>query len=108
MLDWIVQQRGLSLRKPWSRKVLPGAREQGVNDLSVASMPASNEVEVLEAKEAWSEYRLADGTILRVKPIMIAISRLDEADAATGEPVYNMKSTLVTDVRGAKTPPFSE
>jgi hypothetical protein len=76
-----------------------------VNDLSVAAIPAPAEVEVLEAKEAWSEYRLSDGTILRVKPIMIAISRLDDAEAGNGEPVYNMKSTLVTDVRGAKTPP---
>ena len=74
-----------------------------MNDLSVASPPVSTEVEVLEAKEAWSEYRLADGTILRVKPIMIAVSRVGEADA--GEPVYNMKSTLVTDVRSARTPP---
>jgi hypothetical protein len=76
-----------------------------VNDISVSTMLSSTEVEVLEAKEAWSEYRLADGTVLRVKPIMIAVSRVDDAEAANGEPVYNMKSTLVTDVRGAKTPP---
>jgi hypothetical protein len=75
-----------------------------VNDLSVTSMLSPTEVEVLEARETWSEYRLADGTVLRVKPIMIAVSRVDDADASNGEPVYNMKSTLVTDVRGAKTP----
>jgi hypothetical protein len=68
-------------------------------------MPRSTEIEVLEAREAWSEYRLADGTVLRVKPIMIAISRLEGAEATNGEPVYTMKSTLVTDVRGAKTSP---
>ena len=39
-----------------------------------------------------------------MKPIMIAVSRVDDADGANGEPVYNMKSTLVTDVRGAKAP----
>jgi hypothetical protein len=76
-----------------------------VNDLSVAAMLNPTEVEVLEARETWSEYRLADGTVLRVKPIMIAVSRVDDADGASGgEPVYNMKSTLVTDVRGAKAP----
>ena len=75
-----------------------------MNDISVSTMLSSTEVEVLEAKEAWSEYRLADGTVLRVKPIMIAVSRVDDAEAANGEPVYNMKSTLVTDVRGAKAP----
>jgi hypothetical protein len=76
-----------------------------VNDLSVASMPNSTEVEVRETKECWSEYRLADGTVLRVKPIMIAVTRVDNAEGADGEPVYNMKSTLVTDVRSAKPSP---
>ena len=76
-----------------------------MNDLSLAPMPVSTEVEVLEAKEAWSEYRLADGTVLRVKPILIAVSRADDTEAVAGEPVYNMKSTLVTDVRVVKTPP---
>lgn len=76
-----------------------------MNDLSVATMPNPTEVEVLEARETWSEYRLADGTVLRVKPIMIAVSRIDDPAGSSGEPVYNMKSTLVTDVRGAKTPP---
>jgi hypothetical protein len=75
-----------------------------VNDLSVATMLSPTEVEVIEAKEAWSEYRLADGTVLRVKPIMIAVSRVDDAGGTSDEPVYNMKSTLVTDVRGAKAP----
>jgi hypothetical protein len=73
-----------------------------VNDISVTAL---NEVEVVEAKETWSEYRLADGTVLRVKPVMIAVSRADDRDAANGEPVYNMKSTLVTDVRGGRIPP---
>ena len=76
-----------------------------MNDLAVASLKGSTEVEVLEAKEAWSEYRLADGTVLRVKPIMIAVSRVNDAEGVDGEPVYNMKSTLVTDVRGAKKSP---
>jgi hypothetical protein len=100
----------LSVRKSRRDKVAPprtdlGARETGLNDLSGAPRPT--EIEVVEAKEAWSEYRLADGTVLRVKPIMIAVTRVDGAETADGEPVYNMKSTLVTDVRGAKTPPNS-
>ncbi|HTW52903.1 MAG TPA: hypothetical protein VME45_13520 [Stellaceae bacterium] len=76
-----------------------------MNDLSVVAPPRESEVDVLEAREAWSEYRLSDGTVLRVKPVVIAITRLQGAEAAHEEPVYNMKSTLITDVRGAKTPP---
>jgi hypothetical protein len=66
-----------------------------------------SEIEMLEAKEMWSEYRLADGTKLRIKPVMIAIFRADGQHTADGEPVYNMKSTLITDVRaphGRKNP----
>ena len=76
-----------------------------MNDVSIATMRGTTEVEVLEAKEAWSEYRLADGTVLRVKPIMIAVSRVEDAESTNGEPVYHMRSTLVTDVRGVKSPP---
>ncbi|HWD60458.1 MAG TPA: hypothetical protein VG308_19400 [Stellaceae bacterium] len=76
-----------------------------MNTLSVVATAQSTEVEVVEARETWSEYRLADGTVLRVKPIMIAIARVEDAESANGEPVYTMKSTLITDVRGAKTPP---
>ena len=62
--------------------------------------PVQNtEVEMLESKETWSEYRLADGTRLRVKPVMIAVFRAENEATADGEPVYNMKSTLVVDVR---------
>ena len=75
-----------------------------MNDISLATLPRSTEVEVLEAKETWSEYRLSDGTVLRVKPVMIAVSRVVDSQSMDGEPLYNMKSTLVTDVRGAKSP----
>ncbi|HVH79527.1 MAG TPA: hypothetical protein VM782_09075 [Stellaceae bacterium] len=69
-----------------------------MNVASLASISRTTEVEVVEAREAWSEYRLSDGTVLRVKPILIAINRVEGAEATSGEPVYNMKSTLVTDV----------
>lgn len=57
------------------------------------------EVEMVEAKEVWSEYRLSDGTRLRVKPVMLAVFCADGERTAEGEPVYNMKATLVTDIR---------
>ena len=58
------------------------------------------EIEILEAKERWSEYRLADGTTLRLRPVMIAVFRADGQYTPDGDPVYDMKSTLITDVRG--------
>jgi hypothetical protein len=63
------------------------------------SPQTANEIEMVEAKETWSVYRLADGTTLRIKPVMIAVFRADGQHTPDGEPVYNMKSTLITDVR---------
>jgi len=70
-----------------------------VSDIPIDSMQDANEVEMLEAKENWSVYRLADGTTLRIKPVMIAVFRADGQQVPGGEPVYNMKSTVITDVR---------
>jgi len=73
-----------------------------MDDGVAVSLGALSEVEVLSAKEVWSEYRLADGTVLRLKPIMIDVSRVSEAQTADGDPDYNMRSTLVTDVKPAR------
>jgi hypothetical protein len=76
-------------------------QETAMDGALVDSSETSNDVEILSAKESWSEYRLADGTILRLRPVMIGVSRV-AADTAGGEPVYNMKSTLVTDIIPAR------
>jgi hypothetical protein len=73
--------------------------ERVVSDLPIDSAQDANEIEMLEAKETWSVYRLADGTTLRIKPVMIAVFRAEGQQGAAGEPVYNMKSTIITDVR---------
>jgi hypothetical protein len=74
-------------------------KEGSVSEAPSDAMPATIEVDMLESKESWSEYRLSDGTTLRVKPVMIAVFRADGQQSADGEPVYNTKSTLVMDVR---------
>ena len=68
---------------------------------SVTSAEISSVVEVLSANEVWSEYQLADGTVLRIKPIVIGITRVADAQTAGDEPIYNIKSTLISDVRPA-------
>jgi hypothetical protein len=70
----------------------------------MGSVQDANEIEMLEARENWSVYRLADGTTLRIKPVMIAVFRADGQQGAAGEPVYNIKSTIITDVRVPSTP----
>jgi hypothetical protein len=65
----------------------------------------ATEIEVVDAKERWSEYQLADGTTMRIKSVVIAIFRDDTHQTPEGEPVYNMKSTLITDVRAPAASP---
>jgi hypothetical protein len=72
-----------------------------VSEIRTDSPQSATEVEMLEANERWSEYRLADGTTLRLKLVVIAIFRADGQYTQDGEPIYNMKSTLITDVRPA-------
>jgi hypothetical protein len=75
-------------------------REKAVSETRTDSPQNTTEIEILEAKERWSEYRLADGTTLRLRPVMIAVFRADGQYTPDGDPVYDMKSTLITDVRG--------
>lgn len=74
-----------------------------MSDNPTDALRDTTEIEMLEAKEKWNEYRLADGTTLRLKPVMIAVFRADGQFTPDGEPVYNMKSTLITDVRAPAT-----
>ena len=70
-----------------------------MSDLPIDSAQDANEIEMLEARETWSVYRLADGTTLRIKPVMIAVFRAEGQQGLAGESAYNMKSTIITDVR---------
>jgi hypothetical protein len=46
-----------------------------VSDNLTDSLQSTTEIEMLEATERWSAYRLADGTTLRLKPVVIAVFR---------------------------------
>ena len=48
-----------------------------MNDGALDTGHGPKDVDVLESKEVWSEYRLADGTVLRIKPVMIMVARMD-------------------------------
>ena len=72
-----------------------------MSEIQENSSQNTTEIEVIDARERWSEYRLADGTTMRVKSVVIAVFREDGHHTADGEPIYNMKSTLITDVRAA-------
>jgi hypothetical protein len=66
----------------------------------VANIGESVAVEVKTTTENWSRYALADGTHLRVKPVVSVIRRSTEQYNPGGDPVYLIQAALViqTDV----------
>jgi hypothetical protein len=53
-------------------------------------------VDVRDSKEQWNIYELADGTVLRLKPVVSEIWRIIGAHDAEGNPQYLTKATIVT------------
>lgn len=53
------------------------------------------EVNFETLKEGWNEYKLEDGTILKVKLVLAGVVRVEEYDPMTGSPHYFIKSTNV-------------
>jgi hypothetical protein len=52
--------------------------------------------------ENWSEYKLSDGKILRVRLVISEVFRMDEIEETTGRNNYMIKSTNIVSVEDAK------
>jgi hypothetical protein len=58
-------------------------------------------VDIVESDEKWNTYKLEDGTVLRVKQVVVQAARsIDKPiPGSNGEPLYHVKTqTLVTSV----------
>ena len=51
-------------------------------------MVDGSEVQLLESVERWTELKLEDGTVLRVKPIVTSVVRIDGQYDLQGNPMY--------------------
>ena len=52
-----------------------------------------SEVPIKEATERWSDITLEDGTVLRVKPNVLAAIRVDNQYDQEGNPIYALKTS---------------
>jgi len=52
-------------------------------------------IPINHTEEQWSQYILADQTVLRMKVIVLEIYRIDDLYDGDGNPVYHIKSTSV-------------
>ena len=59
-------------------------------------------VEIVSAKELWSEILLKDGTILRLRPIVVEARRARYEFSESGEPVYHVKTAIITTAKSPK------
>lgn len=49
----------------------------------------SNKLKIIESKENWSEYKLENGTVIRLKPVVTDIILKDKRKN-DGSPVYSV------------------
>lgn len=58
-------------------------------------------IDIKSTNEKWTECELVDGTVLRLKPVIMSVNKLIGATDMHGNPVFAIKSTLVVDVKSA-------
>jgi len=69
--------------RPTKVQVLPGAPQAD-----------GFEVEVEESTERWSHLKLADGSSVRVKPVIATIIRVKDQYDQDGNPIYVIKGSM--------------
>lgn len=52
----------------------------------------ANEVDFLTAKEDFNEYQLMDGTVLKMKTVVLSVYKIEGEVSPEGDPVYNVQS----------------
>lgn len=58
----------------------------------------ATEVAVTESTERWTDVQLADGAVLRIKPVVIGAVRIDNRYDAEGNPLYQVKVNQIMTV----------
>lgn len=56
-------------------------------------MVEATEVDFFTRKEDFNEYQLQDGSIIKLKTVVMAIHRIEGEITPDGDPVYNVEST---------------
>ena len=83
-------------------KVMARKASRSINPSTAVSLNDETDSEIVEiskSTEVWSEYELADGSVLRVKPIIIEVIKSRTQFTSDGEPLYGMKGGLVPNMR---------
>ena len=55
--------------------------------------------DVVHSKDGWSEYTLDDGSIIRLKAVILDVKKAVGQYNLEGDPVYVMQQTIVTNLK---------
>ena len=69
---------------------------------SKGQMVNAEQLEYQIIKEAFSEYKLSDGRIMKIRVVLAEVYRLDEKDETTGREGYFIKSLPVVSIEDVK------
>ena len=59
----------------------------------------SEPVDIVSSRDGWSEYALADGTVIRAKGVVLDVKKMVGQFNAEGEPIYVLQLTVVNQAR---------
>ena len=59
-------------------------------------------VDVKKSNEQWSEYNLADGSVILIRPVVLDVSRIEGQFNDDGSQIYEVTGTSVMKVRKPK------
>lgn len=68
----------------------------------VISPPGENESDAIDVKEShenWSTFSLADGTVVRIKPVLLDVARVKGQYNEEGDPVYALRTSMIVDAK---------
>lgn len=57
---------------------------------------------IKNSNEPWAEYVLGDGTLIKIKPVIIDIRKVKGKKSENGDPIYQIKTAVITDVQHSK------
>ncbi len=55
-------------------------------------------IEIVKSEERWNEYILEDGSVIKLKPVVTEVLRVENEWAPDGNPIYFLKSAQVLSV----------
>ncbi|MGV7219696.1 hypothetical protein [Bradyrhizobium sp. UFLA05-112] len=80
---------------------LPPSPPAGASQIVLGYNPQGPKepIDIVSTKEAWSEFTLADGTVLRAKAVVLDVRKMVDQYNQDGEPIYEMQLTMVNQAR---------